>query len=116
MAHRVTCILCELSICRRCVRELFNFTFGEKERLIGNTSCSNNIEKEVITQLLKRIKIVEEEIERLALENYRHKDKGEGIQIEELAEQDQRFDEVEIRKNIIYISSPQDLGILIYLM
>lgn len=49
MRHRVTYTLCELSICRRCARELFGFIFDEKERLLGNPGCSSNTNKEVIT-------------------------------------------------------------------
>ena len=49
LRHKATCIICELSICRRYAQELFSFTFEEKDRFQGITECNNNTDKEVIS-------------------------------------------------------------------
>ena len=77
LRHRVTCTICELSICRRCSQELFNFTFDRKDKLQVTIGCNPNTDKEVISQLLKRIRTLEDQIEELKLANERLKSKEE---------------------------------------
>lgn len=74
----VTCKSCELSICRRCAKDLFNYAFEEKERDLGIQSIANT-DKEVIAQLLKRIKDLEWQVVKLTLGHQKLKEKGKEL-------------------------------------
>lgn len=81
---------------------LFNYTFEEKERDLGPLNFCNT-DKEVITQLLKWKKNLEDEIKKLTLENQKLKVKEKQIRIEEL---EQRFEEVELQEEHDLYSYP----------
>ena len=50
LGHKVTCTICELSVCRRCALKLFNFTFEKREKTINSPSYNfgTDSEKKVI--------------------------------------------------------------------
>lgn len=76
LRQRATCINCELSLCRKCVSDLFNFAFEERDSFIKKKSnIDASTKEEEITHLLNQIKTTEDQVERLTLENNQLKHK-----------------------------------------